>query len=125
MKRLAVLALVPLLLGLGACARGADVTPLTPRQFQIDWQVTKQERGALLRAQLRNPYGLPARDIHLLVEGLDGAGSVVSTTTSVLRQIVRSGERTSFVIPVDDGADRYRITVVAYDFVLPRGGVRH
>jgi hypothetical protein len=122
MKRLALLVLFPLVLGVGACARGADVAPRTERQFQLDWQVLKEQRGAVVRGQLLNPYGLPARDIHLLVEGLDGSGSVVTRTTRALREIVRSGERTTFDIPVPDGAERYRVTVVAWDLVLPRGG---
>ncbi len=106
MRRLAVVALLPLLLG---CARGADVAPRAERQFQIDWQVMKEQRGAVVRGHLLNPYGLPARDIHLLVEGLDPAGSVATRTTSTLRQIVRSGESVTFEVPVRDGAERYRV----------------
>lgn len=117
-----LLALLAVALGLGACARGADVTPRAERQFQLDWQVLKEQRGAVVRGQLLNPYGLPARDIHLLIEGLDASGSVVTRTTRALREIVRSGERTTFDIPVPDGAERYRVSVVAYDLVLPRGG---
>lgn len=122
MKRLAVVALLPLPLGLGSCARGADVAPRAERQFQLEWQVMTELHGAVVRGQLLNPYALPARDIHLLVEGLDAAGVVVTRTTSTLRQIVRSGERASFDVPVPDGAERYRVTVVTFDLVLPRGG---
>ena len=120
MRRLAVIALLPLMVV--ACARGADVTPRAERQFQLDWQVMTEERRAVVRGHLLNPYGLPARDIHLLVEGLDAVGGVVTRTTSALRQIVSSGERASFDVPVPDGAERYRVTVVAFDLILPRGG---
>jgi hypothetical protein len=113
---------IALLLALSGCAHGADVAPRAERQFQLDWHVMKAERGAVVRGQLWNPYGLAARDIHLLVEGLDGAGAVVTRTTRALGQIVRSHERASFDIPVPDGAERYRVTVVTFDFVLPRGG---
>lgn len=123
MRHLALVALLPLVLGLGACAKGVDVTPTAEkRQFQLDWQVLKEQRGAVVRGQLLNPYGVPARDIHLLVQGLDAAGKVVTTTTTAMRGIVRSGERATFDVPVPDGAERYRVTVVAYDLVLPRGG---
>jgi hypothetical protein len=73
-----------------------------------------------VRGHLLNGHGLPARDIHLLVEGLDSAGGVISRTTSAVQQIVRSGERASFDVPVPGGAERYRVTVVTFDLVLPR-----
>ena len=122
MRHLVLVALLPLPISFGACARGADVTLRAEKpQFQVDWQVMKRERGAAVRGQLLNPYGLPARDIHLLVEGLDANGTVVTRTTHAVQQIVRSGERATFDVPVSDGADRYRVTVVTFDLVLPRG----
>ena len=122
MRHLALVVLLPLLLGLGACASGAGITTRAEKpQFQLDWQVMKRERGAAVRGQLLNPYGLAARDIHLLVEGLDGTGAVVTRTTQALKQIVRSGERTTFDVPVADGAERYRVSVVTFDLILPRG----
>ena len=117
--------LVPMLalvVALGACGKSADLTARTEKpQFQLDWQVMKRERGAAVRGQLLNPYGLAARDIHLLVEGLDATGSVVTRTTHAMKQIVRSGEKTTFDIPVSDGAERYRVSVVTFDLILPRG----
>jgi len=123
MRRFAVLvALVPLLLGLG-CASGPDISRRTEKpQLQLDWQVMQRERGTAVRGHVLNPYGLPARDIHLLVEGLDAGGAVVSRTTHPVQQIVRSGERATFDVPVSDGAERYRVSVVTFDLVLPRGG---
>jgi hypothetical protein len=110
------------LLALGACARGSDVTPRVDRELQLAWRATTDERGAIVRGEIRNPYGLAARNIHLLVEGLDPAGDIVTRTAWPMAQIIRSGERARFDIPVPAGADRYRVTVVAFDFVLPRGG---
>ena len=123
MRRFAVLvALVPLVLGLG-CASGPHISRRTEKpQLQLDWQVMQRERGAAVRGHVLNPYGLPARDIRLLVEGLDGTGTVVSRTTHPVQQIVRSGERATFDFPVSDGAERYRVSVVTFDLVLPRGG---
>ena len=122
MKRLTLVLLVPSLLALGACARGGDVAPRVERQFQLQWEAMSAERGAVVRGQLLNPYGFPARNIHLLVEGLDAAGEVVTRTAWPMPQIVRSGERARFDIPVPAGPERYRVKVVAYDPVLPRGG---
>lgn len=91
-------------------------------QLQLDWQVMKRERGAAVRGQVFNAYGLPARDIHLLVEGLDATGAVITRTTHPVQQIVRSGEKATFDVPVADGAERYRVSVVTFDLILPRGG---
>jgi hypothetical protein len=117
------IAAVLLVLTLGACAHGPTITPRAEKpQFQLDWQVMKRERGAAVRGQLFNPYGLPARDIHLLIEGLDGTGAVVNRTTHAVLQIVRSREKATFDVPVADGAERYRVSVVTFDLILPRGG---
>jgi len=118
MRRFALLALAVVLAG---CASAAGAPPRSERQFQVDWQVMKEPRGTVVRTRLLNPYGPSARDVRLLVEGLDAAGGVMTTTTSVVRQIIRSGERAAFDVPVPDGADRYRVTVVAFDLILPRG----
>jgi hypothetical protein len=120
---LRLVVLLALLLGTGACARGTALTPRAEKpQFQLDWQVMKRERGAAVRGQLFNPYGLPARDIHLLIEGLDETGAVVNRTTHAVQHIVRSREKATFDVPVAEGAERYRVSVVTFDLILPRGG---
>jgi hypothetical protein len=107
---------------LSGCTGGGNVVPDSGRQFQLDWQVTKEPRGAIVRGRIGNPYAVPARDIHLLVEGLDAGGSVVTTMTSVVRRIVLSGDRAPFEVLVPGDAARYRVSVVTFDLVLPRGG---
>ena len=74
----------------------------------------------MVRGQLVNTHAVPARDIHLLVEGLDASGHVVVRTTSVLRRIVLAGDRAGFDILVPAPADRFRVTVVSFDLVTPR-----
>ena len=88
------------LLLIAAAAAGcasADVAPRDASKFQLDWQTESEPRGALVRGQLRNGHPLPARDIHLLVEGLDASGRAVTSSTTVLRRIVLSGERAPFL----------------------------
>ena len=79
-----------------------------------------EPHGAVVRGQLLNGHAVAARDIHLLVEGLDGAGNVLTRTTSVLRRIVLAGDRAPFDVPVRGDAERYRVTVVSFDLILPR-----
>src|SRR5947207_24995 len=94
---------------LAGCARVETTAP----QFHLEWEVTHDARGAaVLRGQVKNPYAVPARDIHLLAEGLDASDVVVTTTTNVLRRIVLSGDRAPFDMLVPEGAVRYRVSVV-------------
>jgi hypothetical protein len=122
MARLALILLLPLIVALGACAHRSDAPARAAREFQLDWQAIPNERGAVVRGQLLNPYGFAARNIHLLVEGVDAGGTVVTRLTWPLPQSVRSGERATFDIPVPDGVERYRVKVVTFDLFLPRGG---
>ena len=116
------LAIVLIAAAIAACARGPEApTPSSTPQFHLDWQTTSEPRGGVVRGQLINRHALPARDIHLLVEGLDGGGNVVTMSTTVLRRIVLSGERAPFDVLVPGAADRYRVSVVSFDLVLPRG----
>jgi len=108
---------------LGGCAQLSEVAPTPVRQFHLEWQASPDPRGSVVRGFLGNPYGVAARDIHLLVEGLDADGTVVTKTTSVLKRIVLSGDRASFDVLVPGAAaERYHVSVVSYDLVLPRGG---
>ena len=116
------LAIVLIATAVAGCARGGDAPPPgSAPQFHLDWQTASEPRGAVVRGQLINAHAVPARDIHLLVEGLDAGGNVVTMSTTVLRRIVLSGERAPFDVLVPGAADRYRVSVVSFDLVLPRG----
>jgi hypothetical protein len=113
-------AIVIVALALTGCARaGAAPSTATP-QFRLDWQATGEGQASVVRGQLLNGHAVPARDIHLLVEGLDANGLVVTTTTSVLRRIVLAGDRAAFDVLVPGFADHFRVTVVSFDLVMPR-----
>jgi hypothetical protein len=96
----------------GGCAGRA------PRGFAVDWTVAQATGGPVVRGTVRNPYALPARDLHIVVEGLDGAGAVSSRTLGRLPAIVRSGEAMPFSLAVPPAAG-YRVRVVSYDLQAP------
>ena len=89
------------------------------RQFKLDWQLNQGPGGPSVKGHIVNPYALPARDIRLLVEGLDESGQVTTKTLGYLPTIVPSGSEVSFDIPVAGNAARYRVKVLSYDWVLP------
>jgi hypothetical protein len=90
-----------------------------PPLFQLDWQVVPAPRGPSVKGHLVNRGSLPARDLRLLVEGLDDSGHVLTKTLGVLSQIVESGGSTPFDVPVPGTAASYRVSVLSYEWVLP------
>lgn len=117
-RRAAVLVLIAAVVV--GCAHGEKNASRGTPQFHLEWQAVSDPRGPVVRGQVFNGHALPARDIHLLVEGFDADGQVVSTSTTVLRRIVLARERAPFDVLMPGPADRYRVTVVTFDLVMPR-----
>lgn len=92
--------------------------------FGIDWEVRQRASGPVVRGQVTNHHAIAAREIRLLLEGLDASGEVVSTTVGYLPSIIPSGRRMPFEIPVpeDRTTVTYKVRVMSYDLVLPPGG---
>lgn len=90
-----------------------------PPLFQLDWQVVSERGGPAVKGHVVNRASLPARDLRLLVEGLDDSGRVVTKTLGVLAQMVESGGSTPFDVPVPGTAATYRVSVLSYQLVLP------
>jgi hypothetical protein len=109
------------LVAVGYSATGCASAPDSP--FRLEWQVSQESRSPSVRGHVFNGGSLPARDIHLLIEGLDASGRVVTTTLGILAQIVESGGSTPFDVPVPGTAASYRVSVQSFQWVLPVGGV--
>ena len=88
-------------------------------QFQLDWQVSQGPGGPSVKGHVMNASLLPARDLRLLVEGLDGPGTVQTTTLGVLPIIIPSRGSVPFDIPVPGTAASYRVSVLSFTWVLP------
>lgn len=89
------------------------------REFKLDWQLSEGPGGWSVKGHILNPFALAARDIRLLVEGLDASGGVTTTTLGYLPIIVPSRSGASFDVPVPATAVSYRVRVLSYEWVLP------
>ena len=79
------------------------------RYFKLTWQTSTAGGGRLVEGTIVNTYAAPAADVWLRLEGLDGAGRVVSTTVHRVSSLP-SGTPTIFTVAVPPAAE-YRVSV--------------
>lgn len=73
-----------------------------------------------------NDWGFSARNVQLLVEGLDSTGNVVGQRVAWLGSELTPGMRAYFETPAPPPAPAagYRVSVFAFDWVQAGGGIR-
>lgn len=119
-----------LLVTIMSAQAGAEL--LTPRIvgweqfFKLDWQADQRRGRPVVSGHIMNDWGFPARNIQLLVEGLDSSGSIVGQRVSWLGSELTPGMRVYFETPVpaSGAAANYRVSVFAFDWVQAGGGQR-
>jgi len=97
-------------------ARAAEIyAPETlDRYFKLEWSRTGQK----VDGYVYNTGNRRAAHMILLVEGLDGAGRLVTKTTTWVRD-VPPNNRAYFQVPVPTAA-AYRVSVQSFDWVEDR-----
>jgi hypothetical protein len=99
----------------------AAVTSLSAdaqRVFRLSWDVEPDRGGERrLRGYLENTFGEPVTRIQLLGQALDASGNVIGQRLQWVPGAIPSFGRAYFEIPKLPPADRYRVTVWAYDRV--------
>jgi hypothetical protein len=114
-----------LVMVLGAHAWATEM--LTPRvagweqYFKLDWQADERRGKPVVSGHILNDWGFPARNIQLLVEGLDTNGQVVGQKVSWLGSDLTPGMRAYFEAPAPQPAPTYRVSVFAFDWVQAGG----
>jgi len=81
--------------------------------LKLDWQVAEQPGRAVVYGHVFNDFGLPARDVSLLVEGLDAQGRVVTRALGHVPFVVAPGTRGYFETALAPAAE-YRVSVHSY-----------
>lgn len=84
--------------------------------LKLDWEVAEQGGRAVVYGHVFNDFGLAARDVSVLVEGLDPAGRVVARAWGRVPFVVTPGTRGYFETAVAP-ADRYRVSVYSYTWM--------
>lgn len=110
------------------CAAGA-ATAITPsasvttaiqgweHYFKLDWTAQAKPNGHEIDGYIYNNYGSPAASVQVLAQALDPAGNVVGQRLAWVHGIVPPLSRSYFRMAGLPRADRYRVSVWAFDWV--------
>jgi hypothetical protein len=60
-----------------------------------------------------NTWVMPARDVILLVEGLDASGAVTARTRAYVNRLVMPSDRSYWEVPLPAPAASYRVNVAS------------
>jgi hypothetical protein len=98
----------------------ATVTTLAPdaeRWFRLTWEPVAERDGARvrLRGYLENTYAEAVGRVQLLAQALDSNGNVVDQKIAWVPGAVPAFDRVYYEIPNMRPADKYRVTVWAYE----------
>jgi hypothetical protein len=102
----------------GALAQ-TDFGAAPERYLRLEWEVAERSGRPVVRGRVFNDYGFAARDIRLVVEGLDAAGHVRTRTVGYVPFLVTPGTTGPFVVRLPEKAAQYRVSVVDFRWVLP------
>ncbi len=85
--------------------------------FTITWEATRRWGRPWVAGYITNDYGFAATRVQLLVDGLDESGRVVSQNVSWLGSSFPPGSRVYFEVPAPETVARYRVSVLAFDWL--------
>src|SRR5262245_17156407 len=85
------------------------------RYFSITWEPFERHGVHYVGGYVDNTFGLPARRIQLLVDGLDASGNVVSQKVSWLGSDLTPGTHAYFETRDPEPGKTYRVRVFAFD----------
>ena len=93
-----------------------SLSPSWPRYFTLDWVATVKGDTTTVEGYIRNQGSISARRVRLLVDGLDGDGTVVEQRLVwLLPPDLTPGTRGYFAVPMRGAAARYRVSVYSFD----------
>ena len=115
--RCALAAVAVLLLAAGAAAQtnfGADPA----RYLKLDWKTAPAGPYTSVWGHVYNDFGLPARDIQLLVQAMDETGRPVAQTFARVPFVLTPGTTASFEARLPTAAT-YRVSVASFSWAHP------
>jgi hypothetical protein len=87
----------------------------TEHYFRVDAELSPGGRGPVVSGYVYSTYGHTTGNVRLLVEGLDGAGQVTSSTIVWVFGTVPPNGRAYFETRVPAGATTVRTRVLSYE----------
>lgn len=112
----ALLALALILGGAAPALAQSDFGAAPSRYLKLDWTASSDGDRAVVWGHVFNDFGLPARDIQILVEGLDPAGRPVERAVGWVPYIVAPGTTGYFETRLPRVAAAYRVSVLSFSW---------
>jgi hypothetical protein len=121
---MALLAFAPIVAGCSGAAAGMTPSASTTtaiqgweHYFRLEWAAQPTPQGQAIDGYVYNKYGAEAMGMQILAQGLDATGNVVGQKLAWVSGSVPPFNRAFFTVPGLPQAERYRVSVWAYDFV--------
>lgn len=119
----AALVIGAVLLGAAATAPAQNYAMVGgEKYFRLEWEPGERHGRPEVLGNLFNEWGETAHRIRLRVESLDQAGHVTAVTESTLPGVITPGTHAFFEVPVPTPAPSYRVSVIAWDWMLRKSG---
>jgi hypothetical protein len=94
------------------------------RYFKVEFEpIQTASGGTIIRGHVSNAFSRGARNVRLLVEGLDSGNRPVSKTFGYVNGDVAAAGRRYFEVAAPTPGTTFRISVLSFDW-LPDGGGR-
>jgi hypothetical protein len=122
-----------LVVTLGGCATAATPATWQPgnarpliigwqQYFQVVWGVTRREPNALIEGYITNSWGFAVRDVRVLVNGYDAAGTQTGQAIAWGPKEIEPGGRVYFDVTVPAGAATYDVSIFSWKWTWPPSG---
>lgn len=123
-RRLTAAALLLAAIASAAPATGQSYRMYGAEQyFTVEWSPGHYRGKPAIEGYVANTYGVPARDVRIMVESLDAGGQVVARTIGYVSGTVPPSSRVFFQVVLPAPAPSYRVFVLSWDWIRgPSGG---
>jgi hypothetical protein len=120
-------ALLGAILGCAAVATSASGTiePFTvgwQQYFNISWGVTRHNPNALVDGYITNTWGMPVRDVRVLVNAYDASGARTAQVIAWGPKEIQPGGRVYFDVRVPGGGATYDVSILSWEWFWATSG---
>ena len=108
-----------------ATGNPGNIQPFTigwQQYFDIRWAVARQDRNALLDGYITNTWGMPARDLRVLVNAYDASGARTGQVIAWGPKEIDPGSRVYFDVRVPAGAATYDVSILSWEWFWATSG---
>jgi len=132
-----MLAVIVVAVALGGCAGGSSVpavpaagavapvvvggggySAVTPNQMRVEAEVGTRGNRAVIGGYVYNTWVMPARDVILLVEGLEPSGAVTVRTRGYVNRMVMPSDRSYWEVALPlPAAPSYRVNIASVQWI--------